>query len=136
MPSTLAVGKIVEDKFVGECLKRGWIPSLPVFPVSYDVVVDTRKDRVRVQVKKGTTNGFVNFTSRRTRATSYRYKPGDFEVLAAYSHTGQWFIIPFDVANAGGGSLYLPNGRPAKFKARVGPYLETWEVIGDPYETC
>lgn len=99
------VGASAEYFFAAELLSRGIIPCWPsTESMPYDMIIDTGRNRYRVQVK-GTKNISsivdIGLTARKGKETrAYTQKDVDFIVVYLF-HYKTWYIFPIkDVGRA------------------------------------
>jgi hypothetical protein len=94
-------------------LRRGYVPSIPVEPTRYDLVVESDQGLKRVQVKSTAyqergrfvagigrmeydgTMETLNASGRRTRA---RYSPDDVDFFFIVTSSGDKYLVPIEVA--------------------------------------
>ncbi len=92
------VGAAAEYRFASACLYQGWTPCWPsTDSAAYDMVIDTGKKLLRIQVK-GTDKdeGTLHFSVKmRDHGKTRAYDKKDIDFLALYSFkSGDWYIIP------------------------------------------
>ena len=124
-------GKIAENIFANECIKRNYEILNPVIDRhGYDFVI--RSDKyLRIQVKstskpdKRNPNKLTYKIQCRKGATSRAYEPDDFDYLAAYIiPLDMWYILPMSCLNKTTIRIN-PDSDKCKFKQ----YKEAWDLI-------
>jgi len=95
-------------------LQRGYVPSLPVEPTRYDIVVESDEGLKKVQVKTTTRQKNGRFqvgvsrmeyrttvtTTANGRRSRVAYMPGDVDFFFVVTGAGDRYLIPIDVVGS------------------------------------
>jgi hypothetical protein len=119
------LGKMTEHLFIGQCLDRGWIVSLPYDPASpYDVVVDNGNRLLKIQckgnygIKPEAGKYLIGLT-----AGNKLYSSKDVHFFACYVFdTNTWYLLPFEAVE---GKRWFT----VAIDNQQHQYLEAWELI-------
>lgn len=100
-------GAWAEAVVIADLLDKGYVPSVPSFPVAYDLVVDRNGELLRVQVKLGssgaTMQAMLGWTSFKYNYAASTYEPVNrlkydetsFDILAVVDRkTREVFYVP------------------------------------------
>jgi hypothetical protein len=122
----------VEARFVWDALSRDLGVAIPFGSfLTFDVVVTTKANNYRVQVKYTTFPRTAGWIVNVQRAQAARQEKGDFDILAVLAPDDAWYIIPF-AALKGRKAIRLPR-RPQVTKNQKGfsaaRYRERWDLF-------
>jgi len=125
-------GITVEARFLWDALSHDLGVAIPFGSfLPFDVMVMTAANNYRVRVKYTTCARFAGGVINLCRHDGSGYRNGDFDILAALTSEGNWYIVPFE-AIKGRKTIRLLHRQPMTRKDSGTPiekYRDRWDLF-------
>lgn len=116
-------GALAEHAFARKAVVRGFQASIQHFSSPFDVLLESRDERVRVQVKSTRQSGPYFSLPIKLGEDNRGYTKNECDVVAVFvKRTNSWYLFPVEECPR---ALTFTNGR----NLSIEPYREAWHYL-------